>query len=145
MGHDMDDEVPLPIVEVNGSLPSREQRQLPNSLPGRARVLPLEARRSILYRATLPAQAFWTVPSAHSASVALAVEDTPPGRLEIWLPDGRPLLQHVFEPVRWLPAKRSGRPLEGAECEAAGGALDSVQGWCSERHGVARICYALPP
>lgn len=131
---DPDDEVQLPVADGNETQPD-----------GGAELEDLSqaSRRSVLYRAAIPAKTFW---ASHGASAgAVDVEDSPPGRLEVWLPDGRPLLQHVFQPVRWLSAKSGEKPLQAAECEAAGGALDPLQGWCSEPHGVARLCYALPP
>lgn len=132
---DIDDMLPLPILEINGSLPARH-----HGGDEWTEVLPSTARRSVLYRAALPAESFWALRGTTGSNT---MDDGTPGTLEVWLPDGQRLLQHVFQPTRWLPARRQGKMLQGAACEAAGAALDPEQGWCSERHGVKRLCYAL--
>merc|ERR1719401_1636722 len=118
----MDDEARLPVVEGNDTLP-RDQEKFEAEV--QADDLPFTARRSLLYRAALPAKPLW-----RGGGDDPAIDEAARGQLQVWLPDGKLLLQHVFEPVRWLPSN--------------GGGKDRVcEGLCIERHGVVRLCYAL--
>ncbi|CAE8581371.1 unnamed protein product, partial [Polarella glacialis] len=67
------------------------------------------------------------------------------GTLEIWLPDGRLLLRHTLEPVRWLPASSRSPQRGPAECAAVHGTFDAETARCSEQHILARLCYAVQP
>jgi len=69
-----------------------------------------------------------------------------PIELKVFLPNGDTVLQHTFPPVKWLPApEQDGSQWTRSKCEEVFGTFDATKSRCLTRHGVARLCYAVPP
>jgi len=143
--HDVDDKVLLPIsgeeaeaAQVGGTKPRRL---------GDTHGLPKSSRRSWIYRTAVPAKEFCNVAKNNDNSTVsgTSVEELEgsAGVLEVWLPDNNLLLQHVLQPVRWLPAP--GALSQEGICIAPSGTLGRETDQCSALHLVVRLCYALSP
>lgn len=108
---DEDDERPLPIHQGREATMDYQQD------------LPSELRRSRLYRASVPADRLLPNEVLHGTSSNISLEEGLAGLLEVYLPDGRLLLRHTLETLRWKQTAAQG----------------------VDQHALARLCYALPP
>jgi hypothetical protein len=111
---------------------------------------------STLYRAEVPFQSLLP-PSCDPDSWRLELADAcnnPRGVLRVWLPNGRVHLWHDLDLVKWHPTKINEETLAG--CQAASGIWiphdagiasheQTLQGFCSQRRLLARLCYAVHP
>lgn len=124
--HDVDDLMPLP---GSGSL--ADLADLP---------IAAAAKVSRFYLGTLPASEVSGASRERRADQIWEVDEQV-AQLQVSLPDGRVLLRHNLEALRWLPSTRGSQ--SRVSCSAAGGHWDADLERCSERHVVARLCYAI--